>query len=995
MKAPIQLSVLSLLWLFLPWGAGAWAQPQGDFWLSSPAMPTPRRLLAAAVEGGKIYTFGGCGSPCFQPPLHNSTFEETRVEIYDPATNAWSADPNPIPTIFYGGVAVAPGNGRIYLLGGYLSGNVVQEYDPGTRAWALKSPMPTSRYGLTAVVLGKKIYAIGGSGPSNAFEMYDPATDTWTRKAPMPTARVFLSAAVVDGKIVAIGGSPDCCGDAQTSVVEIYDPATDSWRAGPPLPIAEQTSAAAAVNGKVYVLGGFIPGSGVQGATFEYDPKTATWTTKAPMTTPRDQAPAVVLGGEIVVVGGSVHCHCMALGTNEGYTPPQTQPQPPTTADLAITKTDFVGGVDAGQTVRYTITVANAGPAAVTGALVKDDFPPSLIPVSWTCSAAAGASCTVTLPNPGDRQGQVNLPVNGTAIYTFTATLDPAATGKLTNVASVAPPPGITDLNPDNNTSTDTDKIRSEPCFFEITKTADRTTAYANETLTYTIMVTNGCSVSKTTTVTDVLSTTGLINPRWCRSLGPPSCPPASSGDISDTVTIPAQGTVTYIATGTVPLRCDFTTITNKACLSTQDECAMVPVQVLPPPVELTLQKSAPAAVSPGAPVTYAITVDNPGPCPAQGVQIVEEPPVGVQFISASAPCAAGFPCSLGDLPTGTTTVQVSYTAPAGPCGGAFTNTVKVTSANAPTASSSVDTQIDCPCDLSITKTDGVTNVAPGDPLLYTLTLQNKSQQTCSATIDDTAFPPLLGQVSWCRGAGCPPSVTAPLADTVTLPPGGTETYRVSGFVRVPTSCSEQLLNTATVSLSAGQIDPAPEDNTATDEDAIVPKPGVTGYCTAINGSFVEGGVITYTFVLLNGGPVVQGDNPGPEFTDTLPASLTLLSAGASSGTATTAANTVSWNGAIPACGSVTITVTAMINAGTKGTTICNQGMVIFDADGNGVNESNALTDDPSLPGPSDPCCFQVLAAIPALSTLGLAFLALLLATLTIRRLGRRDGLRG
>jgi len=36
---------------------------------------------------------------------------------------------------------------------------------------------------------------------------------------------------------------------------------------------------------------------------------------------------------------------------------------------------------------------------------------------------------------------------------------------------------------------------------------------------------------------------------------------------------------------------------------------------------------------------------------------------------------------------------------------------------------------------------------------------------------------------------------------------------------------------------------------------------------------------VTYTVVLTNSGPGAQGDNPGNEFTDVLPAGLTLVSA--------------------------------------------------------------------------------------------------------------------
>ncbi|HVH36369.1 MAG TPA: hypothetical protein VM847_19920, partial [Tahibacter sp.] len=107
-----------------------------------------------------------------------------------------------------------------------------------------------------------------------------------------------------------------------------------------------------------------------------------------------------------------------------------------------------------------------------------------------------------------------------------------------------------------------------------------------------------------------------------------------------------------------------------------------------------------------------------------------------------------------------------------------------------------------------------------------------------------------------------------------------------------------------------------------------------------------------------------QTDNTGDEFTDTLPAGLTLVSAVATSGTTSTTGNIVHWNGAVPAGGSVTITINATINASASGT-ISNQGTVFFDADANGSNESSAPTDDPAVGGGTDPTIFTV-AGIPA-----------------------------
>ena len=125
----------------------------------------------------------------------------------------------------------------------------------------------------------------------------------------------------------------------------------------------------------------------------------------------------------------------------------------------------------------------------------------------------------------------------------------------------------------------------------------------------------------------------------------------------------------------------------------------------------------------------------------------------------------------------------------------------------------------------------------------------------------------------------------------------------------------------------------------------------VTGTKT-VTGTFNPGGAITYTVVLTNAGPSTQADNPGDEFTDVLPASLTLVSATASSGTAvaTVGTNTVTWNGSLANGASVTITINATIAASTAlGTMVSNQGTASFDADGNGTNEATALTDDPGV----------------------------------------------
>ena len=165
---------------------------------------------------------------------------------------------------------------------------------------------------------------------------------------------------------------------------------------------------------------------------------------------------------------------------------------------------------------------------------------------------------------------------------------------------------------------------------------------------------------------------------------------------------------------------------------------------------------------------------------------------------------------------------------------------------------------------------------------------------------------------------------------------------------------------------------------------------------TAGGGNTV-GATVTYTVTLNNAGPGTQGDNPGDEFTDVLPADLALVSASATSGTAvaTTGTNTVTWNGSIPSGGSVTITITATILPSAAGKAVSNQGTFVYDADGNGTNESSGVTDDPGVGGSTDPTTIAVAAApsvleIPTLSAVGLAALALLLAAVAVALLLRR-----
>jgi hypothetical protein len=212
---------------------------------------------------------------------------------------------------------------------------------------------------------------------------------------------------------------------------------------------------------------------------------------------------------------------------------------------------------------------------------------------------------------------------------------------------------------------------------------------------------------------------------------------------------------------------------------------------------------------------------------------------------------------------------------------------------------------------------------------------------------------------------GSSPNITPTAASD-----NGTVTYQVlagHGLATAPTvNASGAVSITNAQPAGTHSITVRATDNCGATTDASftlqVQSPANVSGTKTVSGTFAPGGSITYTVTLSNSSTSPQLDNPGNEFTDVLPSSLTLLSANATSGSATATAgtNTATWNGSIAGSGTVTMTITATISNLPDGTVISNQGMISYDADGNGTNEASRVTDDPSIGGASDPTTFKV-----------------------------------
>jgi uncharacterized repeat protein (TIGR01451 family) len=234
--------------------------------------------------------------------------------------------------------------------------------------------------------------------------------------------------------------------------------------------------------------------------------------------------------------------------------------------DLAVTKTDGQTVVLPGQTVSYTITVTNSGPAAATGAAVRDILPSSLTSATWTCSASGSASCSAN--GTGNINDTVNLPAGESATYTLSATLSGSAMGTLSNTATITAPFGLTELTA-NNSATDTDTITPQ-ADLAVTKTDGQSSAVLGQPVTYTIVVSNsGPSGVTGATVSDSVPA-AIGGATWtCAGTAGGSCTPSGSGSINDAaVNLPPGGLATYSLTGTVDIGASGP-LTNTASVTT------------------------------------------------------------------------------------------------------------------------------------------------------------------------------------------------------------------------------------------------------------------------------------------------------------------------------------------------------------------------------------------------------------------------------------------
>ena len=188
------------------------------------SVPGERGRLAATTQvwHGRIYLFGG-----YTVDSAGAERSLPSVDIYDPATDRWSAGA-PTPIAVDDAVSGVYRDSLIYLVSGWHDRDnvtAVQVYDPATDKWASATSVPgVGVFGHAGAIAGNALVYIDGvqTGIDSTIKFAmkpqawlgsidpdNPGVIRWTKLPPHPGPALFRAAAGVCGTTVVFAGGTD------------------------------------------------------------------------------------------------------------------------------------------------------------------------------------------------------------------------------------------------------------------------------------------------------------------------------------------------------------------------------------------------------------------------------------------------------------------------------------------------------------------------------------------------------------------------------------------------------------------------------------------------------------------------------------------------------------------------------------------------------------------------------------------------------------------
>ncbi len=297
-----------------------------------PTMVTPRGLHAAAtLNDGRVLFTGG---------VDGLGVVTTACEVYDPVANTFTAVA-PLLGLRAGHAAATLPDGRVMVVGGTTNFadltaaittalNTTEIWNPATNVWTAGPVIGGRRIvpSLTRLGNGRMLVAGGievtllfgipiALTSTNKAQLYNPATNTWSNAANMPVGRAYHQdnqVTLADGRVLLSGGVlvPDLINAANAASIanaDAYNPTTNTWTATTMSLARTGHAATRLANGDVIVTGGasgLVSAAVPTAAIARYVPSTNTWTDIGAMTTARVGHASVLLpDGMMVIVGGA------------------------------------------------------------------------------------------------------------------------------------------------------------------------------------------------------------------------------------------------------------------------------------------------------------------------------------------------------------------------------------------------------------------------------------------------------------------------------------------------------------------------------------------------------------------------------------------------------------------------------------------------------------------------------------------------------------------
>ena len=330
-------------------------------------------------------------------------------------------------------------------------------------------------------------------------------------------------------------------------------------------------------------------------------------------------------------------------------------------SDLTMAKSidGDAGSLVAGNPVTFVLDVRNEGPGHAFEATVIDTLDAALLDAEWTCQVIPGDSVGSDCPaaGSGDLAESIDLLVGERLLFLIEATIAPDFSGQLVNTAEVAPKPGVTDPDPDNNIDGVSAGV-SAVADVSMTKTATETFAVPGQGVTFGLVVVNhGPSDAPEVAISDDLPD-GLEPDGWtCQAPGDATCPePSGTGVLDLVAALPAGAELHFEVAATVALDQppgDLVNVASAVVLgsevgdpdpSNNTDQASIEVGAAQADVSVTKTVDPPQAL-PGDAIVYDIVVGNAGPGVAEAVHVIDTMPEELIDVTWSCQGQGGAVC--------------------------------------------------------------------------------------------------------------------------------------------------------------------------------------------------------------------------------------------------------------------------------------------------------------------------------------------------------------